>query len=153
MRVVDTTLDAAVEASIDENWCLLDNKSTCNAFINGEYLSNIRDDPDGKYLCVHCNAGVTYTNNIGDLILCSNNVWNNPKGIDNIVSLILVHKYHIVTYYSQYGNEFVIHISQQPTFNITKSGLFYQNMRHNLKNKKNIHIMVNYSLSPIPQVV
>ena len=35
MHVVDTILADAAEAVIDENWCLLDNQSTCNAFING----------------------------------------------------------------------------------------------------------------------
>ena len=36
MHVGDTILAAAAEAGIDENWCLLDNQSTCNAFINGK---------------------------------------------------------------------------------------------------------------------
>ena len=35
MHVGNTILAAAEEAGIDENWCLLDNQSTCNAFING----------------------------------------------------------------------------------------------------------------------
>ena len=34
-HVGDTILAAAAEAGIDENWFLLDNQSTCNAFING----------------------------------------------------------------------------------------------------------------------
>ena len=67
MHVGDTILVATVEAILNENWCLLDNQSTCNAFINGKYLSNIIDAPDGKYLCVRCNVGVTHTNKIGDL--------------------------------------------------------------------------------------
>ena len=80
MRVGDTILDAAEEASIDENWCLLNNQSTYNAFINGKYLSNIRYSSDVKYLCLYYNAVVTYTNNIGDLPGYSNHVWYNPKG-------------------------------------------------------------------------
>ena len=67
MHVGDTILAAAAEAGIDENWCLLNNQSTCNAFINVKYLLNIRDAPYGKYLRVHCNAGVTHTNKIGGL--------------------------------------------------------------------------------------
>ena len=74
MHVGDTILDVAAESSIDENWCLLDNKSTCNAFINDEYLSNTRYDPDRQYICVPCNSGVTYTNNIGGLTGYSNPV-------------------------------------------------------------------------------
>ena len=34
MYVGDTTLAFPVEAEIDENWCLLDNQSSCNAFTN-----------------------------------------------------------------------------------------------------------------------
>ena len=53
MCVGDTILDTAAESGIDENWCLIDSQTTCNAFINGKYLSNIRDSPDVKYLCVY----------------------------------------------------------------------------------------------------
>ena len=65
--VGDNILAASAEAGIYENWCLLENQSTCNAFIYGKYMSNIRDSPGGKYIYVHCNAGVTYTNNSGGL--------------------------------------------------------------------------------------
>ena len=92
MHVVDIILDAAAEAGIDENWCLIDNQSTCNAFINIKYLSNIIDAPGGKYLRVHCKSGVTHTNKIGDLPGYSDPVWYNPKGIANILSLGLVQK-------------------------------------------------------------
>ena len=34
---------------------------------------------------------------------------------------------------------------------MTKAGLFYHNMRHLLKNKKNSHIVLNKSWYPIPQ--
>ena len=53
MRVGDTIPSAAGESGIDENGCLLDNKSTCNAFINGKYLSKIRDAPDEQYINFH----------------------------------------------------------------------------------------------------
>ena len=67
LRVGDDILAAAAEAGIDENWCLLENQSICNAFINRKYLPNIIDAPYVKYFCVHCYSGVNYTNNIGDL--------------------------------------------------------------------------------------
>ena len=67
MRVVDTILSAASEAVIYENLCIIDNKSTCNAFINGKYLSDTSDAPYGQYLRDHFNTGVTYTNKIGDI--------------------------------------------------------------------------------------
>ena len=65
----------------------------------------------------HCNAGVTHTKTNGDLTVYSNHVWYNPKGIANILSLGMVQKNQPVTYNSQDGNEFAIHIPQQPTFN------------------------------------
>ena len=122
-----------------------------NAFINVKHLSNFRDDPDGKYPHVHYNAGVTHANKIGDLPRYSDLVWYNSKGIANILSLGLVQKNHLVTYNSQYGNEFFIHIPQRPIFKMNKDGMFYHDMRHILKNK-DAHIMVNDSHSPIPQV-
>ena len=144
--VGDTLLADAVEASTDENWCLIYNQSICNALINEKYLSNIRDSSDGQYILVHCNAGVTYTNKF-----YSNPFWYTPKEIANIMSLLLVQKYHIITYKNKYGNEFLVHIPQQKTFNMTKAGLFYHVMIHLLKNKKNTHIMVNDSRHPIPK--
>ena len=97
MHMGDTTLAAAAEDGIDENWCLLDNQSTCNAFINKKYLSNIRDTPYGQYLCVHCNEGVTHTKKIGDLPGYYYPLWYNPKRIANIPYLGLVQKNHPVT--------------------------------------------------------
>ena len=67
MHVGDTIMAAAADSGIDEHWCLIDNQLTCNAFINGKYLSNIRDDPNVQYLRVYCNSVVTQTNKIGDL--------------------------------------------------------------------------------------
>ena len=56
IRVGYTILATSGEASIEENGCLLDNQPTYKAFINGKYMSNIRDSPDGKYPRVHFNA-------------------------------------------------------------------------------------------------
>ena len=53
--VGDTILSATSEAGIYENWCLLDNYSTCNAFFNCKYLPNIIDAPNGQYLRIHYN--------------------------------------------------------------------------------------------------
>ena len=83
MRVGNIILASASESVIDDNWCLLNNQSTYNNFINIKYLSNIRDAPDGQYVSVHCNEVVTYTNKIGDIIGYSNYVWYNTKGVSN----------------------------------------------------------------------
>ena len=103
MLVRGIILVAAATSGIDENWCLLDNHSTCNTFINIKYISNIIDAPDAKYLCVHFNSVVTYTNNIGDLPGYSNHFLYNPKGISNILPIVLVKKHHLVTHNSQDG--------------------------------------------------
>ena len=151
MHVGDTILAAKVESGIDEILCLFDNQSTCNAFINGKYIWYTRNSPYGQYLYVHCNEGLTYNNKIGDIPRYSNNVWYNPKGIANIMPLIILQKHHLVTYNSKYDNEFVVHIPQRTIFNMSKAGIFSRNMRLLIKN--NIaHIMVNDSHSPKPQV-
>ena len=151
MHMGNNILAVAAEAGIDENWCLLDNQSTCTTVINKKYLSNIRDAPYGQYISVHCNAGMTHTNKIGDLPGYSDPIWYNPKGIANILYLGLVQKNHPVTYNSRDRNEFVIHIPQWPTFKMTKAGLFYHDISQILNNK-DVHIMVNDSHSTIPQV-
>ena len=74
MHVEDTILSAAAEAVIGENWCLLDNQSKWNTFINERYITNITNAPVIKYLYVHCNTGVTYTKTIGDIPGYSNPV-------------------------------------------------------------------------------
>ena len=149
--VGDIILAAAVESSIDENWCLLKNQSTFNTFINVKYLSNIIDSLDGKYICVHCNTGLTHTNKVGDLTGYSDPFWYNPNEISNIPSLGLVQENHLMTYNIQDGNNVVFHSPHQPKFKITKYDQFYHDMRHLLKSKY-AHIMVNKSCSPIPQV-
>ena len=87
LHMGDTILTVAAEAGIDENQCLFDNQLTCNAFINGKYLSNIKDAPDGQYLRVHCKSGVKHINKIVDLPGYSDPVWYNLKGIANTLSL------------------------------------------------------------------
>ena len=112
MRVGYTILFYAEESGIDENWFLLNNQSTCNYFIDGKYLSIIIYSTDVKYLRVHYNEGVTYTNKIGVLPVYQNKVWCNTKGIENTLSLVLVQKHHTVKYNSQYENYFFVHIPQ-----------------------------------------
>ena len=108
--VVDAILDAAAESSMYDNWCLIGNQSTCNTFINGKYLPNIRDAPGGKYTHVHCNSVVTHTKNIINIPRYSNPAWYSPKGVSNILSHGLVQKHHLGTYNIQYGNEFFVRI-------------------------------------------
>ena len=85
---------------------------------------------------------MTHTNKIGDIPGYSYPVWYNPNGIANILSLSLVQKNHLVTYNSQYGNAFFIHIPQRPIFKMTTVGMFYHDTRH-LLNNEDAKIVVN----------
>ena len=51
MRVLDIILDDAAEAGIDKNWCLLDNQSTCNAFIVEFFVKHPRCSWRAIYTC------------------------------------------------------------------------------------------------------
>jgi hypothetical protein len=86
---------------------LLDNQSTVDLFYNSALLKNIRQVD--AYMDIHCNAGITSTNMVGDLPGYGK-VWFHPNGIANILSLARVKEqgYH-VTYNSNNGNKFLIH--------------------------------------------
>ena len=86
---------------IPNTWILLDNQSTVDVFHNDKLLCNIRTT-DG-YMDIHCNAGVTSTNMVGDL-KGYGTVWYHPKGIANILSLNRVKEKYQVTYDSHNGN-------------------------------------------------
>ena len=49
-----------------KSWILLDNQSTVDVFYNANLLRNIRKVE--KHMDIHCNAGVTSTNLVGDLL-------------------------------------------------------------------------------------
>jgi hypothetical protein len=57
---------------------------------------------------IHCDAGVTSTNLIGDLPGYGP-VWYHPNGIANIISLARMKDQHHVTFDSENGNRFTIH--------------------------------------------
>jgi hypothetical protein len=95
------------EGRVPSSWILLDNQSTMDVFHNADLLKNIRTG-DG-HMDIHCNAGVTSTNLIGDLPGYGQ-VWYHPNGIANILSLKRVKtRGHRVTYDSSKANEFHVH--------------------------------------------
>ena len=79
---------------IPKSWILLDNQSTVDVFYNASLLRNIRKVE--KHMDIHCNAGVTSTNLVGDLPGYGT-VWYHPNGIANILSLAKMQErgYHI----------------------------------------------------------
>jgi hypothetical protein len=89
---------------------------------------------------IRCNAGVTCTSMIGDLPGYDGEVWYNPKGIANILSLSDVGKYHQVTYDSMAEKAFVMHKADgnERRFKQSEKGLFYLDT-----NKKSGTVLIN----------
>jgi hypothetical protein len=113
------------EGHVPSSWILLDNQSTVDVFHNGDLLKNIR--PGNGYMDIHCNAGVTSTNMIGDLPGYGE-VWYHPNGIANILSLKRVKdRGHRITYDSSRANEFLFHKSDGTirVFKGSPRGLYY----------------------------
>jgi hypothetical protein len=113
------------DGRIPKTWILLDNQSTIDVFHNATLLKNIRQSD--SQMKIHCNAGVTSTNMVGDLPGYGT-VWYHPNGIANILSLSRVaDKGYMVSYNSGNGNEFVLTKPDGTTkiFQQSENGLFY----------------------------
>ena len=125
-RSVGITLNSDDQhGRIPKTWILLDNQSTVDVFHNEMLLERIRVSENG-HMDIHCNAGVTSTNLVGDLPGYGT-VWYHPKGIANILSLNKVKAKYRVTYDSTDGNAFVVHKNDGTTrtFKQSARGLFY----------------------------
>jgi hypothetical protein len=113
------------EDRVPSSWILLDNQSEVDVFHNADLLKNIRTG-DGR-MDIHCNAGVTSTNLIGDLPGYGQ-VWYHPNGIANILSLKRVKtRGHCVTYDSSKANEFHVYKADESIhiFKESPRGLYY----------------------------
>jgi hypothetical protein len=105
---------------------LLDNQPTVDVFYNDKLLQNIRKSD--TYMDIHCNAGVTSTDMVGDLPGYGE-VWYHPNGIANILSLTRVKDKHQVTFDSAGGNKFVVHNTggTARSFLESRRGLYFMN--------------------------
>jgi hypothetical protein len=113
-------------AHVPKDWILLDNQSTVDVFYNKKLLRNVRKSD--TCMDIHCNAGVTSTNMVGDLPEYGE-VWYNPNGIANILSLARVKEKHCVAFDSAGGNKFVVHKTDGTTrcFQESRPGLYFMN--------------------------
>ena len=90
---------------INMHWVLLDSESTVDLFCNPELLIDIRTMDEE--LKIYCNAGVTTTNHIGDL-LGYGTLWFHTEAISNDLSLFYIaEKYHVHLDIRS-GNEFLV---------------------------------------------
>ena len=92
---------------LPQEWILLDNQSTVDVFSNAHLLRNIHTTD--QTMTIMCNAGVTHTNMIGEMPGYPGEVWYNPQGIANILSMANVKRHYRVTYDSTRGNTFIVH--------------------------------------------
>jgi hypothetical protein len=110
--------------AVPKEWILLDNQSTVDVFYNKDLLDNVRRSD--TCMEIHCNAGVTSTDLIGDLPGYGP-VWYHPNGIANILSLARVKEKHRVTFDSAGKNKFMVHKEDGTTrcFKQSQRGLYY----------------------------
>eukprot|EP00978_Attheya_sp_CCMP212_P010677 scaffold25993_cov57-Attheya_sp.AAC.1 len=82
---------------------------------------------------IHCNAGVTSTNLVGDLAGYGM-IWYHPNGIANILSLkrMIKDRGLRMTFDSHDGNKFVVHKpgGDNRTFQSSPRGLYYIRLVH-----------------------
>ena len=125
----EVSLKLDESGKIPKSWILLNNQSTVDVFYNANLLRNIRKVE--KHMDIHCNAGVTSTNLVGDLPGYGT-VWYHPNGIANILSLAKMqeHGYHI-KYDSKDGNAFIIHKPDRSmrVFKQSDCGLYFMDSK------------------------
>jgi hypothetical protein len=111
---------------VNQNYLLLNNQSTVNQVANVSLLKNIRklDKP----IIVHCNAGSTKANLVGEIRKMT--VHHNPNSIANMLSLKSVAARHCMTYDS--GRVFQVHTPGGVVeFKPSKQCLHYLDMSEN----------------------
>jgi Reverse transcriptase (RNA-dependent DNA polymerase)/Zinc knuckle len=115
---------AQIDGRLPDSWILLDNQSTVNIFRNKDLLQDVRATT--RCMRVRCNAGWSVTNLMGRLPGYPGEVWYNPDGIANILSLADAEKYFRIRYDSGKESAFVVEKPDgtERKFLKTASGLF-----------------------------
>jgi hypothetical protein len=129
-------------------WLLLDRSSTADIFANADLLTNIHDALNPIW--VRCNAGRIQLKQQGYFGNYPYDVWCNPRGVANILSLHNVTKHYHVTMDSAKNPAILVHKNNGTHIKFTPSthGLF----KHELTED---HLSINhmwFMLTSIPTV-
>ncbi len=129
--------------SIDPNFLLLDSQSTINLFSNPNHVDNVL--PASQPIQVHCNKGVMPNGNVADF--GTNEVYINPDGIANVLSLYLLGQKHHITYDSKdRGGVFKVHTSGGLLeFKPTSTGLHVLDLK---EHSNAAHVLVTAATPP-----
>jgi hypothetical protein len=106
LAIEDSFQFAQLDGRLPKTWVLLDNQSTVNIFSNKVLQTDVKETT--QCMRLRCNAGWTVTNLIGRLPGYPGEVWYNPDGIANIISLADAEKYFRVYYDSKCEKAFVL---------------------------------------------
>eukprot|EP00536_Pseudo-nitzschia_multiseries_P000823 jgi/Psemu1/1867/gm1.1867_g len=120
------------EGGVNPYWILLDSESSLNLIVNLELVTNIRQAPNGGFMNIHCNSGVSKTNLIANLPGFGV-VWFYANGLANILSLALVLDQYRVTMDTSINNAIYVHKdSGTRRFQRSDCNLYYCDMQeHN----------------------
>eukprot|EP00536_Pseudo-nitzschia_multiseries_P010890 jgi/Psemu1/27327/gm1.27327_g len=118
------------EGGVDLNWILLNSESSLNLIANPKLVNNIRVAPNGNFMNIHSNSGVSQTNLIADLPGFGIVWFYTNELVPNVLSLALVSDQCRVTMDTNIDNAiYVLRDGGTRQFQRSTCNLHYCNMR------------------------